>query len=263
MPDATMSSNDSFSVSTADVHLRRADSPPANQGTNRAWEWTPRRSARRSGGMRIGMLGSGRVGRTLGKGLADRGHEVTMGTRDPHSEAVAGWLAAAGDDAKATSYAEAAAWCELAVFVPVWEHAYDVVALSGPDNLAGKVVIDVTNPLGTVSGAMGILFPPPDGAGAHLQAWLPGSHVVKAFNMVGVELMVDPQLRGGPPTMFVCGDDEGAKSVVAEVLRSLGWEHVDLGGIDQSGYVEALAYVWIRYGRLTGEWDHAFKMLVG
>ena len=214
--------------------------------------------------MKVAILGSGSVGQVLGLGFVAKGHDVVIGSRNPDSETLCAWLSRVGDSSRSASYAEAAAWSEVAVFVPTWLHAEAVAEAVGADALAGKVVIDVTNPFGTLpDGTTGLVLPPTDGAGSHLQRWLPEAHVVKAFNTVGVSLMVDPQLPGGPPTMPICGDDADAKAVVSKILLSFGWEPMDLGGIEFSGYLEALTMVWMRYGRVTGNWNHAFKMLAG
>jgi 8-hydroxy-5-deazaflavin:NADPH oxidoreductase len=210
------------------------------------------------------MLGSGLVGRTLGAGLAAEGHTVVIGTRDPESEAVRDWLAATGGEARATSYTGAAAWCELAFFVPVWSHAEDVVVMAGAANLAGKTVVDVTNPLrSSPDGGYALMRDVEDGAGALVQRWLPGSRVVKAFNGIGYNLMVHPRLPGGSPMMAICGDSADAKAEVAALSHTLGWEPVDFGGIEFSGYLEALAIVWLRYRHVTSVRTHALRMLVG
>jgi predicted dinucleotide-binding enzyme len=135
--------------------------------------------------------------------------------------------------------------------------------MAGPENLAGKVVIDVTNPLSFQEGA-----PPElavghtDSGGEQVARWLPGARVVKAFNIVGNPYMVDPDLPGGPPDMFIAGDDAEAKATVSEILESFGWPAaLDLGGMDGARYLEPLAMVWIRYGFLAGSWDHAFRLL--
>jgi len=212
--------------------------------------------------MKVAILGSGNVGRALGTGFVAKGHDVVMGSRDPESDAVKAWLADGGKGASATTYDEAAAWCELAVFVPVWTAAEEVIRAAGPDNLAGKIVIDVTNPLGPVPGMdFGIVTPLNDGSAAHVQRWLPAARVVKAFNTTGQMLMFEPKLPGGPPTLPICGDDADAKAVVAAIAESFGWEPVDLGGISFSGYMDALGMVWMRYGAQTGRWASALKYL--
>jgi predicted dinucleotide-binding enzyme len=212
--------------------------------------------------MRIGVLGTGEVGRVLGAGFASHGHQVMIGSRDPKQEKVRTWVKATGAAASAGTFAEAAAFGEVAVLATSWEGAESALALAGPEPLDGKVVIDVTNPLDFSQGV------PPrlavagnDSAGETVQRRLPGARVVKAFNIVGNPHMVHPQFPGGPPDMFICGDDDAAKGTVTGLLESFGWPVMDLGGIAASRYLEAMAMVWILYFFKTGNGNHAFKML--
>ena len=213
--------------------------------------------------MKIGILGSGDVGKALGTGFAALGHDVMMGTREPAAEKVRAWVAKAGAKAKAGSFAEAAAFAEVAVVATLWEGTQNAIRLGGPANLAGKVVIDTTNPLDFSGG------PPPklsightDSAGECVQRWLPGAQVVKAFNIVGNPHMFRPDFPGGPPDMFICGNDGSAKKTVAGICTSFGWPSpIDLGGIESSRYLEALAVVWILTYFATGSGNHAFKLL--
>ncbi len=212
--------------------------------------------------MRVGILGSGQVGRTLGSGFIARGDDVVMGTRDPKGEVAAAWLRRSGSRACVDTYERAAGWCELACFVPAWMAAPHVVELCGPDNLAGKVVIDVTNPLAPDSQhGPGLSVGCTDSAGEQVQRMLPQAHVVKAFNIVGYRQMVHPQLPGGPPTMLICGNDNGAKAAVTRILDDFGWETADLGDITASRAIEPVTLAWLLYGTHYGVWDHAFKML--
>ena len=214
--------------------------------------------------MRVGVLGSGNVGRALGRGfVAKRDDEVMIGSRTP--EKLDDWSAEVGENAATGTFAEAASHAELAVLATGWGGTESAIGLAGPANLAGKVVIDVTNPL-TFSGegppelALGHT----DSGGEQVQRWLPESCVVKAFNIVGNPYMVDPDLPDGPPTMFIAGDDAEAKDTVAGVLADFGWPDVsDLGGIEMSRYLEPLAMVWIVHGFRAGSWDHALRLLRG
>jgi len=97
--------------------------------------------------------------------------------------------------------------------------------------------------------------------GEQVQALAPEARVVKAFNTVGNALMFRPRLAGGPPDMFICGNDEGAKKQVAGILADFGWGVVDLGGIDASHYLEAMCMVWVLHGFRSKSWNHAFKLL--
>lgn len=205
--------------------------------------------------MQVGILGTGLVAQALARGFRGTGHDVRIGTRDP-----------GGDKARslgAVTFADAARFGELAVLATLWSGTENVIRLAGPDNFAGKVVIDTTNPLDSSHG------PPPrlavgfdDSAGEQVQRWLPQARVVKAFNIVGNAFMVQPQFPGGPPDMFICGNDAAAKQTVTDICRSFGWPGaLDLGGIEMARYLEPLAMVWIVYGFGTGSWNHAFKLL--
>ncbi|CAA9277121.1 MAG: hypothetical protein AVDCRST_MAG77-3523 [uncultured Chloroflexi bacterium] len=212
--------------------------------------------------MRIGVLGTGMVGQGLGQGLAERGHEVKIGSRTPDSETVREWLAGAGQGASAGTFAEAADFAELAILATAWSGTENALRLAGAERLAGKVVMDATNPLDFSTGAPALAVGHTDSAGERVQRWLPQARVVKAFNTVGNALMVDPQVPGGPPDLFICGNDEDAKRQVSELAQSLGWPaSLDLGGIESSRYLEPLAMVWILYGARNNHWTHAIKLL--
>ncbi|HEY7727481.1 MAG TPA: NAD(P)-binding domain-containing protein [Candidatus Eisenbacteria bacterium] len=212
--------------------------------------------------MRIGVLGSGDVGRVLGAGLAARGHEVKLGTREPGGDKARQWLAEAGTKASAGTFEEAAKFAELAILATAWSGTENAIRLAGPSNLTGKVVIDATNPLAMGPGGLSLAVGWSDSAGEQVQRWLPGARVVKAFNTVGNAHMVDPQFPGGPPDLFICGSDEAAKKKVGEIAAALGWPPViDLGGIESSRYLEPLAMAWIVHAMRTKSYGHAFKLL--
>jgi hypothetical protein len=211
--------------------------------------------------MRIGILGSGDVGRALGKGFADLGHEVMLGTRDPNQDKVKTWVAQAGPGARAGTFAEAAAFGEIAVLATLWTGTESALRLAGMEALRGKVVLDATNPLDFSSMPPKLTIGHSDSAGEQVQRWLPGSHVVKAFNMVGNAHMVKPSFPGGPPDMFLCGNDAAAKARTTGLLEELGWSVIDLGGIEASRYLEPMAMVWILHAIRSQSGNHAFKML--
>jgi predicted dinucleotide-binding enzyme len=212
--------------------------------------------------MKVGILGSGAVGQALGKGFADLGHEVKIGTRDPGQDKIKTWVASTGHKASAGTYAAAASFGELLVLSTPWSGTENAIKLSQRKNFAGKVVIDVTNPLDFASG------PPPklalghtDSGGEQVQRWIPDAHVVKAFNIIGAPFMVNPQFAGGPPDMFICGNDEKAKEKVTDILTAFKWSTIDIGGIEGSRYLEPMAMAWVVYGFKTNTWSHAFKLL--
>lgn len=212
--------------------------------------------------MKIGILGSGEVGQALGRGFAAEGHEVRIGTREPQSGKLNGWMALAGPRASVASHAQTSAFGEVLVLATPWSGTKAVLDLADPESFSGKTVIDVTNPLvfaenGPPSLALGYA----DSGGEQVQRWLPDSKVVKAFNIVGNPHMHKPQFPGGPPTMFIAGNDDAAKKTVTEILTSFGWETMDAGGIESSRMLEPVAMLWIVTGIRSGKFDQAFKML--
>jgi len=144
----------------------------------------------------------------------------------------------------------------------LWSGTENAIKLAGPANLAGKVVIDTTNPLLFRPNAMPALaVGANDSAGEQVQRWLPGARVVKAFNSVNHAHMVHPSFPGGPPDMFLCGDDETAREQVAAICRDLGWGVIDMGGMAAARLLEPLALIYIQTAIRTGSWDYAFKLL--
>ncbi len=212
--------------------------------------------------MKIGILGTGDVGRVLGAGLARLGHDVMIGSRTPESDKLAAWREMAGERASTGTFAEAAAFGELVILATLWSGTENALRMAGPVNMAGKVVIDATNPLAITPGAPPALaIGHTDSGGEQVQRWLPESRVVKAFNIVGNAHMVHPEFPCGPPDMFICGNDAEAKRVVTELCAELGWPTIDIGGIDGARLLEPLCMLWVKYGIATGTRNHAFKLL--
>lgn len=212
--------------------------------------------------MKIGIIGSGEVGKALARGFVSRGHDVMIGSREPAK--LADFVKEQKDRVRAGTFEETAKFGELAVVATLFSGTKHALELAGPQNFAGKAVIDVTNPLNFPEGKppeLSIGFD--NSAGEEVQRWLPDAKVVKALNIIGSGHMVDPKFPGGPPTMFIAGNDDGAKKIVTEIIESFGWQNgvADLGGIEASRYLEPMCIVWVHYGIRTGSWDHAFKML--
>ncbi|MGB8658590.1 MAG: DNA-binding protein [Candidatus Zixiibacteriota bacterium] len=167
-----------------------------------------------------------------------------------------------GDRASAGSFTDAASFAEMAVLATLWSGTQNAIRLADPKSFADKVVIDVTNPLDFSHG-----FPPSlalghtDSAGEQVQRWLAAARVVKAFNIVGHSHMVNPQFPGGPPDMFICGNDSRAKETVTEILKSFGWPAIDIGGIEGARLLEPLCMLWLVYGFRSGSWSHVFRVL--
>jgi predicted dinucleotide-binding enzyme len=212
---------------------------------------------------KIGVIGSGDVARALGKGFASRGHDVKLGSREPGSEKVTTWVRENGPRASSGLFAEAAAFGEIVVLATLWAGTKAALDLARPDNLAGKVLIDATNPLDISHG-----FPPSlavghtDSGGENVQRWLPKARVVKCFNIIGNPYMVDPHFEGGPPDMWIAGNDEAAKKKVGEILHDFGWgDAIDAGGIEGARLLEPMCILWTLYGARTNTWKHAFKLL--
>ncbi len=212
--------------------------------------------------MKIGIIGTGDVGKALGKGFAGLRYDVMMGSRDPKSEKVQTWVKETGAHASAGTFAETAAFGEILTLATLWSGTENALSLAGANNIAGKVIIDCTNPLVfTPNAPPSLALGHTDSGGEQIQRWAPQSHVVKAFNIVGAAHMVNPSFAGGPPDMFICGNDAGAKKTVTDILTSFKWNTTDIGGIEGARLLEPLCILWVTYGIRTGGWNHAYKML--
>ena len=212
--------------------------------------------------MKIGIIGSGDVGQALGTALAAINHQVMIGSRTPGSDDLTKWKASVGKRATTGSVTDAASSADLIILAVNWTGIEDVLQQIRPKS-AGKIVIDVTNPL-EFSGTE-----PPKLAVGHdisggeiIQQSLPDSHVVKTLNIVNFAHMAQPKYFEGTPDMLYCGNNPSAKKTVAMLLTGLGWRSTtDLGGIDQSRLLEPLCLLWITYGMAHNTWDHAFAIL--
>jgi 8-hydroxy-5-deazaflavin:NADPH oxidoreductase len=212
--------------------------------------------------IRYGILGSGAVGQTLAEGFLKHGHEVRIGSRAP------GKLAAFSRDTgiEAVTFADAAGWAEALVLSVKGNGAEEALRLAGKERLSGKLVIDTTNPISDEPPQDGVLryfTGPNESLMERLQAAFPAAHLVKAFNSVGSDRMVNPKYAGGKPTMFFCGNDAGAKAETARVLDLFGWEPADMGSATAARAIEPLAQLWCIPGFLRNQWTHAFKLLQG
>jgi len=200
--------------------------------------------------MRIGVFGTGSVGETIASKLIDVGHEVMMGSREAGNEKAAAWVDGAGEGASEGSFADAAAFGELLVNATAGAHSLDALELAGAGNLAGKVLLDVANPLDFSHG-----MPPTltvantDSLGEMIQRAHPDAKVVKGLNTITSMLMGDPSSLGESTNLFVCGNDDGAKAQVIEILETFGWlsgDIIDLGDISAARGTEAYLALWIR-----------------
>lgn len=211
--------------------------------------------------MKVGVLGSGSVGQTLAAGFLQHGHEVMVGTREPAK--LAEWNKA-NPKARVGSSSDAAAFGELLV-VAVKGDAAAAVLRSAGKAIQGKTVIDTCNPIADAPPDHGVLkftTGPNESLMENLQKEFAGAHLVKAFNSVGAARMVNPQFAGGErPTMFICGNNEGAKKTVTGILDQFGWETADMGTAEAARAIEPLCMLWCILGFTKNEWTHAFKLL--
>jgi predicted dinucleotide-binding enzyme len=206
--------------------------------------------------MKIGILGTGTVGTTIGSKLVQRGHDVKLGGRTSNNEKAAAWVSSTGTRASQGAFADAAAFGEVLFLCTAGHGALDALKAAGESNVGQKIVIDVTNPLDTSKGMPPSLFVSgTDSLGEQLQRAMPKAKIVKSLNTINCSVMVDPQaVGGGAHDVFVCGNDAGAKARVSdELLRgAFGWKHViDLGDITGARAAEAYVLFWVRmYGAL-------------
>ena len=210
---------------------------------------------------RVGVVGSGQVGEALANGLLKHGYEVMRASR---TDKLADWKAKAGDHAHTGSPAKAAEFGEFVVLAVKGSAAEATVELCGVDQLAGKVVIDATNPIADAPPENGVIkfFTNLDESlMERLQRKAPKAHFVKAFSCVGNALMVDPDYGGIKPSMFICGNDSVAKERVSELLTRFGWEVEDMGGAESARAIEPLCILWCIPGFKRNQWTHAFKLL--
>jgi hypothetical protein len=205
--------------------------------------------------MKVAILGTGAVGQALARGFIELGHEVVFGSREPAGPA-AQKATAAAPRSRAVSFAAAAKEAELAVLATPWGGTQNALKLTGVEHLAGKVLIDVTNPLDFAGGRPKLALGFDTSAGEQVQAWAPRALVVKAFNTVGNGMMFKPTLRHAP-TMFIAGNDAGAKETVTGLLKQFGWEASDLGGLEAARLLEPFAMVWITHAFRKNAWMFA------
>ncbi|HLB00880.1 MAG TPA: NAD(P)-binding domain-containing protein [Bacteroidota bacterium] len=211
---------------------------------------------------KAGVLGSGDVGRTLAGGLITHGYEVMIGTGNPAKQDEL--KAATGGRAKVGSFAEAAAFGEIIVLAVKGSAVGEVLRSAGVDRLKGKTVIDTSNPIADsppVNGVLRYFTTLDESLMERLQKLAPGARFVKAFSCAGHRYMVNPDFGGTRPTMFICGNDEGAKTEVKDILDRFEWDVEDLGKAEAARAIEPLAMLWCIPGFLRNDWMHAFKLL--
>lgn len=224
--------------------------------------------------MKIGILGTGGVGRTLAAKLNSLGHEIVIGTRN-----VEDTLARTSPDGmgappfkvwhsqnpkvKLVKFSEAASFGEVLFLATFGDKTAEAISLAGKQNFDNKVVVDVTNPLDFSQGV-----PPKftvtlgNSLGEQIQKQISNAKVVKAFNTIGAHIIVNPMREEGSPDLFIAGNDDDAKKKFIGLAEQMGWQSViDLGDISQAFWLEANAMLWINYGFKYNSWNHAFKLL--
>lgn len=211
--------------------------------------------------MKIGILGSGDVAKALAGGFLKSSHEVMLGTRT--TSKLADWVQR-NPRARTGSFADAAQFGDMVVLAIKGTAALEAVRAAGPTNLARKTVMDVTNPIADsppVNGVIKFFTTLDEALMERLQKEFPEVRFVKAFNSVGNAFMVNPQFKGGKPTMFICGNDDAAKKTVAGIVEQFGWEVSDMGRVEAARAIEPLCMLWCIPGFLRNDWAHAFKMV--
>ncbi|HTN83986.1 MAG TPA: NAD(P)-binding domain-containing protein [Sorangium sp.] len=211
---------------------------------------------------KVAVLGSGIVGQVLADGFLKHGYSVMRATREPSK--LAAWQSDAGPKATVGTFAEAAKFGEVIVLAVKGTAAEQAVELAGPQALAGKTVIDATNPIADeppVNGVLKFFTGPNESLLERLARRAPDAHFVKAFSSVGSVWMVNPDFGGVRPTMFICGDNAAAKKQVEGILDTFGWETEDMGSVEAARAIEPLCMLWCIPGLQNNRWTHAFKLL--
>ncbi|AKU98012.1 hypothetical protein AKJ09_04676 [Labilithrix luteola] len=211
---------------------------------------------------KIGVIGSGVVGETLANGFLKHGYEVMRGSRE--AAKLEDWKKKAGAKARIGTFEETARFGDIVVLAVKGTAAEKAVDGAGAQNLAGKLVIDATNPIMDVPPQNGVLSFFTDFRESlmeKLQKRAPAAKFVKAFSSVGNVSMVNPDFGGQKPSMFICGNDEAAKAETARILTTFGWEAEDMGAIEAARAIEPLCMLWCIPGLRNNQWTHAFKLL--
>lgn len=211
---------------------------------------------------RIGVLGTGVVGKTLAAGFLNSGHPVLLGSRD--MQKLASVQSELGEALKIGSVADAVAYGDIIVFAVKGSSAEDAIQGAGPEKLAGKIVIDTTNPIADVPPVNGVLqffTGPNDSLMERLQRAAPNARFVKAWSCVGNAFMIHPVFPNGRPSMFICGNDPAAKGTVQVLLTQFGWDVEDMGEVESARAIEPLCQLWCIPGLRGKGWTHAFKLL--
>ena len=209
--------------------------------------------------MKIGVIGAGNVGGALGKLWGNKGHDIVFGARDPQDAKVLDLVKSTRGNARAASVKDAASFGEVVVLATPWPATEAAIKSAG--SLAGKTLVDCTNPI--AADLSGLVIGTNNSAGEEVARWAKGAKVIKAFNTIGAVNFENPRFGSESASMFICGDDSASKSTVAKLAAELGFDVVDAGPLIASRLLEPLAMLWIHlaYGGGLGPTGHAFKLL--
>lgn len=213
--------------------------------------------------MNVGIIGSGSVGRALTAGFVRHGHSVMVASRD--TAKLEQWRESIGSGYRTGDIADTAAFGELLVLAVKGSAAEEALALATPGSLAGKTILDATNPIADSPPTNGVLHfftTLEESLMERLQRRFSDAHFVKAFSCVGAHLMVNPSLES-MPSMFICGNDDAAKAEARGILAQFGWEVEDMGAAEAARAIEPLCILWCIPGFREQRWGHAFKLLKG
>lgn len=211
---------------------------------------------------KVGIIGSGAVGKALAKGFLKYGYDVTIASRSEEKQAAL--KAEIGGGIKASGFAETAKNADLVVLAVKGSQAKSALEICGIDNFTGKTVIDTSNPIkegGPEKFVLKYFTSLDHSLMEELQNMAPKANFVKSFSSVGSPAMVDPDFNGQKPTMFICGNSEQAKAEAIEFLTKFNWEVEDMGGVEAARAIEPLAMLWCIPGFKNNQWTHAFKLL--
>lgn len=213
--------------------------------------------------MKIGIIGSGIVGRVLATAFLKEGHDTMLGTRNLSKGEVTKWQKENADGLLG-SFQETAQFGEIIVLAVGGLVAEDAINLAGKEHFSHKVIIDATNPIAAVPPENGVLrffTTLEESLMERIQKFIPDAKVVKAFSCVGNASMYKPNFNGEAPTMFICGNDDEAKKTVTDILTSFDWETEDMGKVEAARAIEPLCILWCIPGFIRNQWTHAFKLL--
>jgi predicted dinucleotide-binding enzyme len=208
--------------------------------------------------MKIAVIGAGSVGGTLGARLAGKGHEVAFGVRDPGASKYQELANNIGERSRVGTVPDAVADAEVIILATPWPATEQALRQAG--NLAGKILLDCTNPL--KPDLTGLVVEESSSGGEHVARWARGAKVFKAFNTVGFNIMADPVIDGRKAVMLVCGDDDETKPTVLRLVEDVGFEAVDFGKLTGARLLELFALMWIQlaYQHGLGR-DFAFSLV--